>query len=91
MATENKFQLHQRVCTNKDFCNIIMPSDDTKILEFNQYLNSDKAPFVIYADLECIIKKNDACRNNPEKSSASKLSAHIPSVFQCLQYLFLEV
>ena len=30
-----------------------MPSEDTKILEFNQYQKSDKAPFVIYADLEC--------------------------------------
>ena len=28
-----------------------MPSEDTKILEFNQYQKSDKAPFVIYADL----------------------------------------
>ena len=34
-----------------------MPSEDTKILEFNQYQKSDKAPFVIYPDLECIIEK----------------------------------
>ena len=53
-ATENKLQSHKRVCENKDFCNIIMPSDDTKILELNQYQKSDKAPFIIYADLECI-------------------------------------
>ena len=29
-----------------------MPSEDTKILIFNQYQNSDKAPVIIYADLE---------------------------------------
>ena len=34
-----------------------MPSEDTKALEFNQYQKSDKATFIIYADLECIIKK----------------------------------
>ena len=34
-----------------------MPFKDTKILEFNQCQKSDKAPFVIYADLECIIKR----------------------------------
>ena len=34
-----------------------MPSKDTKMLEFNQYQKSDKAPFIIYADLECIIEK----------------------------------
>ena len=54
---------------NKDFCNIIMPSEDTKILEFNQYQKSDKAPFIIYADLECIIEKIDGCKNNLENSS----------------------
>ena len=34
-----------------------MPFDDTKILEFNQYQKSDKAPFIIYVDLERIIEK----------------------------------
>ena len=46
---------------NKNFCNVIIPPEDTKILEFNQYLKkkkkkkkNDKAPFIIYADFECI-------------------------------------
>ena len=43
-----------------------MPSEDTKILEFNQYQLSDKAPFIIYADLEWITEKIDECKNNPE-------------------------
>ena len=34
-----------------------MPFEDTKILELNQYQKSDKAPFAIYADLECLIKR----------------------------------
>ena len=58
-----------------------MPSEDTKILEFNQYQKSDKAPFIIYANLECIIEKIDGCRNNPENSSTTKESEHIPSGF----------
>ena len=58
-----------------------MPSEDIKILEFNQYQKSDKAPFIIYADLECIIRKIDGCKNNPENSSTSKVSEHIPSGF----------
>ena len=40
------------MCETTDFCNVIKPSEDTKILEFNQYQNSYKAPFIIYADLE---------------------------------------
>ena len=31
-----------------------MPPEDTKILEFNQNQKSDKPPFIIYGDLECI-------------------------------------
>ena len=58
-----------------------MPSEDTKILEFNQYQKSDKTPFIIYADLKCIIERIDGCKNNPENSSATKVSKHIPSGF----------
>ena len=58
-----------------------MPSEDTKILEFNQYQKSDEAPFIIYADLECIIEKIDRCKNNPEISSTTKVSENIPSGF----------
>ena len=58
-----------------------MPSQDTKILEFSQYQKSDKTPFIIYADLECIIVRIDGCKNNPENSSTTKASEHIPSGF----------
>ena len=58
-----------------------MPSEDTKVLEFNQYHKSDKGPFIIYADLESIIEKIDGCKNNPENSSITKVNEHIPSGF----------
>ena len=67
-----------------------MPSEDTKILEFNEYQKSDKAPFISYADLECIIESTDRRKNNLKNSSTIKLSEHIPSGFQCLQYFCLE-
>ena len=44
-ATENKRESHKKVCENKDYCKIIMSSEDTKILEFNQYQKPDGAPF----------------------------------------------
>ena len=70
--TKKKLESHTRVCENKDFCNVIMSSEDTKILEFNQYKKSDKAPFIIYADLEWIIEKIDRCKNNPKKFFQNK-------------------
>ena len=69
---EQKANLNRiRVCETKDFCNVIMSSKDTEILEFNQYQKFDKVPFIIYADLECIIEKIDGCKNNSENSSTT--------------------
>ena len=36
-----------------------MPSEYTKVLQFNYYHKSDKTPFNNYADLEYLIKKID--------------------------------
>ena len=71
---------HKRVHENKAFCNVIILSEDTKILAFNQYQKSDKAHVSVYK-LECIIEKIDGCKNNLENSSATKVSEHIPSGF----------
>ena len=79
--TKKKLESHKRVCENKDFCNLITVSEETKTLEINQYQKSDKAPFIIYAHLECTIKNIDRCKNNPENSSTAKVSKHIPSGF----------
>ena len=56
--TENKLKSHQNVCENKDFYNIVMPSETIKILEFNQNQKFDTAARITYADLECLIEKN---------------------------------
>ena len=41
---------------------LIIVSEDTGILEFNQYQKSDEAPFSIYTDLAYIIKMIDGCK-----------------------------
>ena len=84
--TKSKLEWHKRVCENKDFCNVILSSGDTKILEFNQYQISDKAPFVIYAELECLIEKID----ERKYSSTTKVSELIPSGFSISTNLHLE-
>ena len=58
-----------------------MSFEGTKILKLNQYQKSNKAPFTIYADLECIIKKIDECKNSPENSSTTKVRKYIPLGF----------
>ena len=58
-----------------------MPSEDTKILLFNQYQKSNKAPFIIYADLESVIEKIGESENILENSSTTKVSKLIQSGF----------
>ena len=76
--TKNKLESHKKLCENKDFCNIVMSSEDNKILEFNQYHKPDKAPFIIYAIL---IEQIDECKNNPENLSTAKVGEPIPPCF----------
>ena len=49
-----------------------------KLLEFNQYMKSDKLPYIIYADIESLITKIEGCANNAENSSTAKIGEHIP-------------
>ena len=46
--TKSKLESHQNVCENKDFCNVIMPSEEIKILELNQYQKLDKAHNLLF-------------------------------------------
>ena len=79
--TQYKLKAHKKVYENKDFCNIIIPSEDTKILVFNQYQKSEKASCFIYVDVECLIEMIDWCKINPENSSVTKVGKQIPSCF----------
>ena len=68
--TENKLKSHKKVCINKDFCGTVMPSEKDKILAFKHYMRSDKMPYIIYADIESLIKKRDEYEN--EKTFKNK-------------------
>ena len=43
-----------------------------KILKYNSREKSLKAPFMVYADLECILTKIDTCQNDLKKSYTEK-------------------
>ena len=45
-----------------------MPETRNKILKFNQNHKSMKIPFIIYADIECLLQKISSCDNNSAKS-----------------------
>ena len=45
-----------------------MPDAENNILESKPGKKSLKHPFIIYADLECLLLKMNTCNNNPNKS-----------------------
>ena len=68
----------KKKCKNKDFRGTALATQKIYLLKFNQCMKSDKTPCIIYADLKSLIKKIDNCKNNPEKSSTTKMGEHIP-------------
>ena len=49
-----------------------MANEGNKILKYNYGEKSFKAPLIICADLECLLKKMQSCQNNFEKSYTEK-------------------
>ena len=77
--TNRKLKKHERICKEHDFCDIKMPDEDNKILKYIFGEKSLKVPFIIYADLECLLQKINTCQNNPDKSYTEKKATHRPS------------
>ena len=54
-----------------------MPLEKDNILELNQNMKSDKMPYIIYTDIESLIKKLDGCANILGNSPTTKIGEHI--------------
>ena len=77
--TKNKLEEHKKICENHEYCHVEMSNEENKIIKYNQGEKSIKLPFIIYADLECLLEKMSTCYNNPEESSATEINKHTPS------------
>ena len=75
-TTKNKLKEHEEICNNHDSCRIEMPKWVEKILKYNPGEKSLKAPFAIYLDLECLLKKEQSRQNNLKKSYTEKKVSH---------------
>ena len=92
-TTKIRLKKHKNVCQDHDYCYEEMPEEDNKILKYNHGEKSMRAPFAISADLECLLKKMNTCRNNPKRSSRTKVNKHTPSgylLFTCCSFDTVE-
>ena len=56
-----------------------MSKEDNKTLKYSHREKSLKVPFIIYADLECLLEKIRTRLNNLEKSYTERKTKHMPS------------
>ena len=56
-----------------------MPDKDNNILKYNPGEKCMKVPFVICADLECLLENISSFHNDPNESSTTKINKHTPS------------
>ena len=80
-TTEKKLRKHERICNNNEFCHPKIPDENNKILKYIPGEKSLRVSFIIYADLECLLRKINTCMNNPEKSHTEKKATHRLSGF----------
>ena len=45
-----RLEAHEKICENRDYCNVEMPTNDNNVIKYNQGEKSIKLPFVVYAD-----------------------------------------
>ncbi|XP_032458071.1 uncharacterized protein LOC100117886 [Nasonia vitripennis] len=57
--TEERLKMHESDCKNLNDCRINLPDCKNNILKFEDYSKSEKVPFVIYADFECLLKPTE--------------------------------
>ena len=83
---KKRFEKHERMCEDHDFCYVKIPDENNKILKYNLGEKSLKVPFIIYFDLVCLLEKIDTCQNNTEKSYTEKKAMHTTSGYSLVTW-----
>ena len=76
--TDNVLKIHEKLCDNNDYFCVEVPTQFNKTLKHNHWEKSLKTPFVIYADLECLLIKKQSRQNNLNKSYTERKAIHEP-------------
>ena len=84
--TKNKIEAHKKICENRDYCRVEMPTKDNNTIKYNHGEKSIKLPFVVYTDLECLLEKISTFYNNQKNQQQLKqINIH----HRVIQYLLI--
>ncbi|KYN17767.1 hypothetical protein ALC57_09937, partial [Trachymyrmex cornetzi] len=81
-GSSQKLQTHEVDCQKLNDCAIRLPSENDRWLEFGNHCNRERVPFVVYADLECVLRKTE-----PNKEDASSYEYQQHEVFSIGYYV----
>src|SRR5436190_19777869 len=72
-VSKERLAIHSIDCGTMNDCAIILPNDDPmggdKWLSFRNHERKERAPIVVYADIECILENNE---NDPATVTSSR-------------------
>ena len=88
-TTHNRLKEHEILCQNNDFCNLKLPNEKNKYLSSTSVKITLKTPFIIYADLGCLLIKMSSYENTPITSYTEKKALHMPcgySIHTCYSF-----
>jgi len=75
-----KLQLYEVDCQKINDCAIRLPSEDDKWLEFDNCSNRERGPFIVYANLECVL-----CKTESDKKDTSSYAYQRHEAFSILR------
>ena len=75
-TTKNKLKEHEEICNNHDSCRIEMLEWVNKTIKYNPGEKSLRKPFVIYLDLECLLKNYNPTITIISKNHIQKKAKH---------------
>ncbi|XP_020298396.1 uncharacterized protein LOC109862692 [Pseudomyrmex gracilis] len=85
LHTSEKLAQHTVDCERLNNSAVVLPAEGKNRLKFENYNNKERVPMVVYADLECVLEKQD---KKQDTSSEHKYQKH--SVFSIGYYASCE-
>lgn len=69
---KKRFEEHERICQRINYCAIKFPPKEREYIEFTNVQNQIRLPFVVYADIECLVE------HSTERFLSGTIQKHIP-------------
>ncbi|XP_071580454.1 uncharacterized protein [Temnothorax nylanderi] len=84
--SSEKLSVHSVDCGKINDCAIVLPNDDNKWLFFRDHSRKERLLFVVYADLECVLEREEICWDNVKRYAYQHHRAFSVGYYLCSAY-----